>query len=141
MPFSQGLPSIDTGPAAGGRVVEGGCRAEMQCCSHKASPALTQALQRARVESRAGADRTEAQRMLRETILAAERDKARAMGADQVQRGRQEEEEREQLAELEAQRRQVVVGVVLCGGNGAPLERWSHLAVEFRGKCVNSFAG
>ena len=74
-------------------------------------PALAQALQRARVESRAGADRTEAQRMLRETILAAERDKARAMGADQEQRGRQEEAEHEQLAELEAQRRQVVVGV------------------------------
>ena len=51
--------------------------------------------------------------MLRESILAAERDKARAMGADQEQRGLREEEGRDQLAELEAQRRQVVAfGVV-----------------------------
>ena len=66
---------------------------------------LKQALERARAESRAATERAEAQRALREGILAAERDKARSMAAEQALRGQRDEEELARLAEVEAQRR------------------------------------
>ena len=44
-------------------------------------------------------------RPLREAILAAERDKARAMAAERALRGQRDEEELASLAEVEAQRR------------------------------------
>lgn len=71
---------------------------------------------KAREEARAGSDRIEARRALRDSILAAEREKARGMAEDRAARDRREDEERGRLAELEVLRRR----------------RGQHSTVDFR---------
>jgi hypothetical protein len=77
----------------------------MKCSACLSFPVAEQALERARAESRATTERVEAQRALREGILAAERDKARSMATERALRGQRNEEELAKLAEVEAQRR------------------------------------